>query len=427
MYGRSLNFLILLLYRKADDLMEITVTDIPKCIKSFAFSPRIVLSEKNTVEYLIRMKEYIFGSSCIKSSEKIGINVFDLVFIGEKCFEDCVALYLNKISDNNRDVIKTAFLLKKMYNGENVRISSVMCDDDKAYVKEPEYAFLTLLNDDIKTGKRRNKETDTDKKKANLNKKAKLVLESIRLTAVRYGMQNTIQYKELIDKYNFRRFSTNLKLNNRPATLEEITAALSMKDDKCIADFSNPKTRVGFSALFAIAYGGFELKDLYSKNTVFETTSFEKEKKLSDLAADLINIVYNGNGIEIANTFIHILTAFCKTEMPPVNMRDLAAIMDNYSMYYAAASLASCCESIFKFDGMNGELNHYLKKHTFESYWTCMDKLMLIKQYAVVVSFCYKLSGFDPVSYREDPEYQGEILYAFERAEKFAKELKRSV
>ena len=55
-----------------------------------------------------------------------------------------------------------------------------------------------------------------------------------------------------------------------------------------------------------------------------------------------------------------------------------------------------------------------------------MDRLLLMKQYSVVVTFCYKLAHFDPVLYREDPEYQGEILYAFERAEKFAKELKKS-
>ena len=403
--------------------MDITVTDVPKCIKSFAFSPRSVLSEKTTVEYLIRMKEYIFGNNCCMAAEKIGIDVFDLVFIEERSFSECCEYYLNRIRERDKDIIKTAFLLKKMYSGEYIRISGLMCSTDKAYVKEPEYVYLNLLNDDIKKKKTVIKDSD---KNLNLNKRARTILESVRLAAVKFGMQNTIQYKELIDKYNFRRFSTNLRLNNRPVSLDEITAVLAARKDKCLTDLSNPKTRISFSALFAIAYGDFKLSDLFGKNTVFDITSFDREKKLCDLSGDLINIVYNGNGIEIANMFIHMITVFSQTELPQVNMKDLGSVMDNYSMYYAAASLASVCESIFKYNGMNGELRQYIKKHTIENYWTSMDRLLLMKQYSVVVTFCYKLAHFDPVLYREDPEYQGEILYAFERAEKFEKELKKS-
>ena len=403
--------------------MEIAVTDVPKCIKTFFFSPRVILSEKTTIEYLLRMKEYIFGSPCIQSAEKIGIDVFDLVFVGDKSFSECCEFYLKKIKDRDKEVIKTAFLLKKMYNGDHVRISGLMCDTDKAYVKEPENASLSLLNDETK--KKKIVSVKENKKSLNLNKKAKIILESVRLAAVKFGMQNTIKYKELIDKYNFRRFSSNLKLNNRPISLDEMNAILSAKKDKCLTDLSDPKTRISFSSLFAIAYGGFKLEDLYEKNTVFDIKSFDKEKKLCDLSGDLVTIVYNGNGIEIANMFIHIITTFSQTELPPVNMKDLAEVMDNYSMYYATASLASVCESIFKYDGLNGELRQYLKKHTIENYWTSMDRLLLMKQYAIIVTFCYKLAHFDPLLYREDPEYQGEILYAFERAEKFAKELNK--
>ena len=408
--------------------MEITVTDVPRCIKSFSFSPRIIMSERNTVEYLIRMKEYIFGSECIDSANKIGIDVFDLVFIGDRSFSECCNLYLNKIRERDRDIIKTAYLLKKMYNGEFVRISGLRCDDDKAYVREPEYAYLNMLNDDIAANpaKKKKFERNSEKKKLNLNKKSRIILESVRLAAVKFGMQNSLQYKELIDKYNFRRFSTNLRLNNRITPLDEITAVLAAKREKCLTDLSDPKNRISFSALFAIAYGGFTLNDLYAKNTVFDITSFDKEKKLCDLSGDLINIVYNGNGIEIANMFIHIITVFSKIELPPVNMKDLGSVMDNYSLYYAAASLSAVCENIFKYNGMNGELKQYLKKHTIDNYWTSMDRLLLMKQYSVVVTFCYKLAHFDPELYREDPGYQGEILYSFERAEKFAKELNKN-
>ncbi len=403
--------------------MEITVTDIPKCLKSFTFSPRVILSEKTTVAFLMRMKEYIFGSQCCEAASKIGINVFDLVFIGDRCFSECCDHYLKRVRERDFDIIRTALLLKKLYNYENIRISGVMCDGDKAYVREPEPAELDLLNEDTKPKKRKvQQSSDTDS--LNLNKRAKIMLESVRLAAVKYGMQNTIQYKELIDKYNYRRFSTNLKVNSRPASIEDVNAVLYANRGKCIADLSETNTRISFSALFAITYGGFNISELYGKNTVFEMTSFEREKKLSDLSSDLINIVSNGNGIEIANTFIHMIIGFTKTELPPVNMKDLASVMDSYTMYYATAALAAQCENMFRHNGLNGDLKQYLKKHTIENYWTAMDKLMKMKQYSVLVTLCYKLAHFDPMTYREDPEYQGEILYAFECAEKFGEEIK---
>ncbi|MBO6302186.1 MAG: hypothetical protein J6N15_07090 [Ruminiclostridium sp.] len=403
--------------------MEITVTDIPKCLKSFTFSPRVILSEKTTVAFLMRMKEYIFGSSCCEAALKIGINVFDLVFIGDRCFSECCDHYLKRVRERDFDIIRTALLLKKLYNYENIRISGVMCDGDKAYVREPEPAELDLLNEDIKPKKRKVQQS-SDKDSLNLNKRAKIMLESVRLAAVKYGMQNTIQYKELIDKYNYRRFSTNLKVNSRPASIEDVNAVLYANRGKCIADLSETNTRISFSALFAITYGGFHISELYGKNTVFEMTSFEREKKLSDLSSDLINIVSNGNGIEIANTFIHMIIGFTKTELPPVNMKDLASVMDSYTMYYATAALAAQCENMFRHNGQSGDLKQYLKKHTIENYWTAMDRLMKMKQYSVLVTLCYKLAHFDPMTYREDPEYQGEILYAFECAEKFGEEIK---
>ena len=408
--------------------MEISVTDVPRCIKSFSFSPRVILSERNTVEYLIRMKEYIFGSRCRDAAEKLGIDLFDLVFINDRTFGECCNMYLKRVRDRDRDIIRTAFLLKKMYNGDYVRICDLKCENDKAYVKEPEHAYLNMLNDVAdEQDKKKNFLSKFELKpsvKNSLNKKARIALEAVRLSAMKFGMKSAVQYKELIDKYNYRRFSTNLRFNNRPASVEQIEKLLTERKKKCLADLSNPKTRINFSALFAITYGGFTVYDLYSKNTVFDTAIFDKEKKLAVLAGDLIDIIYNGNGIEIANMFIHIITTFSKTELPPVDMSDLGSVMDNYSLYYAVATLASVCESVFKYNGLNGELRQYLKKHTLENYWNCMDRLMLMKRYSAVVSFCYTLSNFDADIYREDPEYQGEILYSFERAEKFSRELK---
>lgn len=407
--------------------MEISVKDIPVCIRSFAFSPKLILADSRNIDYFFRMREYIFGKTCCDAADKIGLNVFDLVFINDKPFSECADLYLRKIKEYDKDIVRCAYLMKKMYNGEYIRISSLKCVDDKAYVKDPEHFYLKLSGELPENNSKWKFLSTSGFKpvlKNSLNKKAKIMLESVRLSAMKYGMKSCVQYKELIDKYNYRRFSTNLHFNNRPASVEQIEQILTENKGKCLADLSNPKTRINFSILYAITYGDFTLKDLYSKNTVFDTTSFDKEKDLAILASRLIDIIYNGNGVEIANMFINMITYFSQTPMPEVDMDDLGMVMDNYSLYYATAVLATVCENVFKDNGMNGNLRLYLKKHTLENYWNYMDRLMMMKRYSVVVAFCYMMSNFDAEIYRSDPEYQGEVLYAYERAEKFSKELK---
>ena len=66
--------------------MEIEITNFPANIKSFFFSPKKIVSDKLTVEYLARMRKYIFGTETLSSCEKLGLNVFDLVFVNDKPF-----------------------------------------------------------------------------------------------------------------------------------------------------------------------------------------------------------------------------------------------------------------------------------------------------------------------------------------------------
>lgn len=409
--------------------MEIAVHDLPKCIRSFSFSPRAVFSDVENIDFLIETKEYMFGIRCCEAAEKLGIDLFDLAFINEKPFRDCFDAAVKKQDIQEIDVLKTAFLMKRMYSGDHVQIVRINIKGDIAYVTGPEYSYINIVGDngEKSSDKKRAKEEKKSQKKIELNKHAIVILESVRLAALKYTMERCMSYKELIDKYNVRRFSSNLRLNNRPAELSEINAAMSLKKNRLFADFSKERTRINFSVLYAMAYGKYTLEDIYSRNTVFDNKSGNKEKRLSDLSSELLTILYNGNGIEISGMMINMIVNFSQTELPPVDLNDLNVVLENYSVYYAVANLAAICENIFKFDSENqGSMKEYLNRHTFFNYWTVMDRLMLMKQYSTVVAFCYKLSTFDMELYRDDPEYQGSVLYTFESAEKFAEELKNS-
>ena len=402
--------------------MEIEITDFPKSIKSLFFLPEKIISDKRTVDYLGKMKKYIFGAECCTACETIGISVFDLVFVNEKPLYDVCEKYLRKIKEKDKDTIRIAVILRCLREGELVRISDVVIGNEKAFVKDPEELKVRTDNRNENIIKiQKNKLPDHS-----LNNDSQTMLESVRLSAMKYGMSCAIRYKELIDKYNYRRFSSNLKINSRSVSVDEINSIFSEKKDKVLNDISNPKIRIIYSVLYSITYGGFTLFDIYSKNTVFENESFEKERKLGNLASDFISTIYNGNRMETVNVFKDMVLAFVSAEMPEVNVKDLGSIMDNYALYYAAASVASVCEKLYNYKGFSDDMKEYFKKKTLYSYWTINDRLMLLKQYSSIISFCNIMSQFDYKLYLEDPGYQAEIQYAFESSEKFSVELKKN-
>ena len=402
--------------------MKITVRQLPAAITSFSFSPKKIVTDENTLLYLDEIQSYIFGNETCEAVEKLGVDIFDLVFINERPFSEQCSRYLSGIKDEDRNRIKTAFLLRMFYKGENISISHAVCINGHALISDPVSCYLCVEGDRsdknkkniIKGKKRGSKEVKIEGRSAD-------TLEAIRLTAMRYGMKEALAYKELIDKYNYRRFSSDLRLNSRPTDIEDINKMLAEKKDKSYADLSLPKTRIRFSVLFSIAYGGFRLEDIYSKRSIFEQIDYEKEKKFSELASALINIINNGNGIEIAHTYIKMINAFTDVELPDVDMTDLSSVMDNYALYYACAALAIECENIFR---LNNDLKLYVKQHNITNYWNHVEKVIVMKQYVDIISFCNNMSRFDVDAYLNDPIYKDEILFAFEKAYKFSRQIK---
>ena len=401
--------------------MKITVKQLPGTITSFSFSPKRIITDENTVLYLDDTCKYIFGSETCEAAEKLGVDIFDLVFINEKPFSDQCSRYTAGMNSKNKIRIKTALLLRMFYKGENISISHAMCINGHALISDPVSCYLCVEGDrSDKNKKNILKGEKRSDKEIKIGGRTADTLEAIRLTAMRYGMKEAIGYKELIDKYNHRRFSSGLRLNSRPADIEDINRMLSEKKDKSYADLSLPKTRIRFTVLFCIAYGGFRLEDIYSKRSIFEQIDYEKEKRFSELASDLINIINNGNGIEIAHTYIRMINAFTDVELPDVDMTDLSSVMDNYALYYACAALAIECENIFR---LNNDLKIYVKQHNITNYWNHVEKVIVMKQYVDIISFCNSMSRFDVDAYLNDPLYRDEILFAFEKAYKFSRQI----
>lgn len=403
--------------------MKITVSEIPDKITGLFFSPSAIISDNKVCNYLERMMPFIFGRTTVNSAEKLEIDIFDLVFVKDKPFSDYFNRRVKKYYGRPA-ILKTALLLRLLYRGSYIKIAKLGINEDSIYVKEPRFITLGIIDtahNYTRVNERISKKSERNmKKNLPLNKRSEHILFTVDIAVVKNLMKKGPEYKELIDKYNFRRFSSDLRINNRPATLGEVNRLLSGRKKYTFADLSDTKVRLEFTALYAMAYGDFTLSELFGKDAVFEGSSAERDMELSKCAGDFITIVLNGNGIEIAGMLVNMISAFAECDLPEVNLSDLRSIMENYTIYYAVSSLAALCLDIFS---LNENFKSFMRKKIIGSYWNYTKKLMLMKQYSSVAALCRKLAELNIEAFRDIPAYQNEITDAFEEAEKLVSEI----
>ena len=406
--------------------MKITVTEIPAPIISLFFSPKNILFDRKCCEWLIKTKPFIFGKKTEALAEKAGFDMYDLVFFGEKPLCDCMRKYQYRYSEGERELLRLALIIRRLYKGESVKLLKTEGYNGEIIVGEPVFLRLSIIDSGYDYSKLnakilRKSEKNYIKDKG-LNAEAENICETVRMAALKLSMKKALDNKELIDKYNFRRFSSRLKLNNRPATIDEINRMLVKRKVYTFVDLSETKLRLNFTALYAISAMGLTLEDLYGSDTVFLPDSEKKDELISRAASDLINIINNGNGVEIADMFSGMIVSFCETEIPKADLLNLSEIINNYSIYYAVASLASTCEKLFS---VNEELKKYLRKRLIDVYWKYTNRLMALKGFSSVAVLCYRLSELDVNKYRNSKTYREEILYYFEAADNFLKEFEK--
>lgn len=403
--------------------MKITVTDIPEKITGLLFSPSAIISDNEVCSYLEKMLPFIFGKTTVIAAEKLEIDIFDLVFVKEKPFSD----YFNKRVKKcygRPAILKIALLLRLLFKGSYIRIAELGMNNDSIFVKEPQFITLSIIdtahnytriNEKITRKSERNK-----LKNLPLNKRSEHILFTVDIAVVKNLMKKGPEYKELMDKYNYRRFSSDVRINNRPVTAGELNRMLSGRKKYTFADLSDTKVRLQFTALYAMACGGFTLEELFGQNAVFEDSSPERDEMLSRCSSDFITIVLNGNGIEIAGMLVNMISALAECDLPTLDLSDLKSIMENYTIYCAAASLSALCLDIFS---LNENFKSFMRKKIIGSYWNYTNKLMLMKQYSSAAALCKKLAELNLEAYRDIPAYRNEITDAFDEAERLAEEI----
>lgn len=407
--------------------MKITITAVPKALTSIFINEEKIASDDTVLDYAQRMKEFIFGKETLKACALMDMDIFNLVFIKGTPFREYVMKKVQYIDYSKMENTITALLINAMYRGKPIYIMSVVKSGEKMIIGELTAARLSIIDTSFDYN-RKNKwllkryERNSEKE-YEMNKISQRYLETIQMAVVKYYMRCAINEKEFMEKINHRRFSTGLRLNNRPAPIEEINALLMKRRNMTFIDLTDSKSRVTLSALYGVVYKNMKLSEIMDSDKVFSANS-DNEEKYSAAASEFINIIYNGNGIEISDILVKMAEKISKVEIPVINPGKLNDIIDNFSVIYSVAAIA------YKFDKAFTEhemLKKNMRRMMIDNYWNVYCNIIQYKKFGSVVAFAYLLANLDLNKYRDDISYSDEIMNEFAEAEKAIKEINKEV
>ncbi|MCM1335762.1 MAG: hypothetical protein NC084_02310 [Bacteroides sp.] len=406
-----------------NSIRKVTVTALPKTLTG-RISPKRIIKDPATVEFLERMKPFVFGKEMIRAAELVGLDLFSFVFVQEKPFYDYAKKGTDRIFEGAVEPVRLAILMNLLYRGAPIRLLPIRKDGGELTVCDIVLLRLNLI--DTSVDYRRKNQWLEKKAEKNFerpfapNDRARHFADTVELAVVKYYMRRVLSEKALIDKVNYRRFSADLHLNGRPISLGEASDLLKKKNQPHYFDFSDSTIRLNLSALYAVTYKGFSFNDIYSVSYLFSEKGTSEEVRLSGAASELFWILYNGNGIEIASVFVRMLETYVSLPIPPLETVNLMTICDNYPVYYGITSLAYIFDSAF---AKNQEFKSYIRRKLISRYWKIYQRILHLKQLSSVISLCHLLSRLDLTLYRDLPSYEEKVILAFGTAEQAVKDM----
>ena len=403
--------------------MKITVTAVPKPLTRLFPNTWIIADDEKCLNYIEKMKEFIFGRETLKIAFDMGLDIFTLAFIKDSPFKEVYYKKVEMLPDNKKDPVMIGLLINAMYRGKPVRLVNLYRQNGQIKVSEPQLVRLNIIDTDVDYGFINKKLTKKEEKNQlhdyGLNETASHYMDTISMGLVKDYIKKAINEKEFLDKVNLKRFSKELRINNRPATMNDINVLLQKRKNVTLIDLTDPSSRMYLSALYAITFKGIEIGDIFNVEKVFQPDSAD-EDICSQAASEFINIIYNGNGIEICDILVKMAEVFSTMEMPSLQEGKLGDIFNNYTLIYAAAALAHKFDKAFS---RHEHLKIAMRRQMIDRFWGVYCNILLYKKYGDIVSFCHSVANIDLKRYRDDREYENSIVRSFEAAERAVREI----
>lgn len=403
--------------------LKITVTAVPKPLTKRFIKVERIISDVETVEFLEKMKPFLFGADTTGSAEALGLDLFTLLFVYERPFLDYVKKYMEKVSEGAAELARLGLLVNFMYRGKAVRLVPLHREKNEVFVNEAVLLRLNII--DSKTDYKRVNKRILRAAEKNVKKDfepdssvSAHYFDTIHLAVTKLYMRQALSEKELIDKMNYRRFNTRLRLNTRPISPEELHKILRNKD--IFPDISDNNERINLTILYAVACRGVDPEELLSADRIF--TVGEDSERFSQISGDFLDIICNGNGVEITDVFVKMAEKLAGWEMPEIRGVDLVEIRKNYTLLYGGTALA------YSFDralSSSEKMKTLMRKRMINNYWNIYERILRLKQYSSIITLCHTLSELEINMYRDLPACEEKLVLAFGEAERAIEEINR--
>lgn len=403
--------------------LKITVTAVPKPLtKRFVRVERII-SDVESVEFLEKMKPFLFGADTMGAAELLELDLFTLLFVYERPFLDYIKRSMEKVSEGAVELARLGLLVNLLYNGKAVRLIPLHKEKSEVFVSEAVLLRLNIIDSETdykRINKRLSRAADkNDKKGFNpVSSVSSHYFDTIHLAVTKLYMKQALSEKELLDKMNYRRFNAHLRLNTRPISPEELNNILKQK--KLFPDISDSNERLNLTILYAVACRGVKAEELFDADRIF--TVGEDSERFSRFAGDFLDIIYNGNGVEITDVFVKMAEALAGWEMPKIKGIDLVEIRKSYTYFYGGTALA------YSFDRAlcsSEKMKALMRKRMITNYWSIYERILRLKQYSSIITLCHTLSELDVNMYRDLPACEEKLVLAFGEAERAIEEINR--
>lgn len=403
--------------------LKITVTAVPKPLTKRFVKVERIISDIESVEFLEKMKPFLFGADTTGAAEILGLDLFTLLFVYEQPFLHYIKKYMENVSEGAVELARLGLLVNFLYRGRAVRLVPLHREKNEISVSEAVLLRLNIIDsgtDFKRVNKRLSRAAEKNTKKE-FNPTSQIgahYFDTIHLAVTKFYMMQALSENELLDKMNYRRFNAHLRLNTRPISVEELNKILKQKP--LIPDISDQNERLKLTALYAVACRGVKPEELFDADRIFTTS--EDSEKYSRIAGDFLDIIYNGNGVEITDIFVKMAETLAEWEMPKLSGVDLIEIRKNYTYFYGGTALA------YSFDralSSSEKMKTLMRKRMITNYWSIYEKILRLKQYSSIITLCHTLSELEINMYRDLPACEERLVLAFGEAERTIGEINK--
>ena len=117
--------------------MKITVTAVPKLLTKLFPNTWAIADDENCLNYVEKMKEFIFGRETLKIAYDMGLDIFTLAFIKDAPFNDVYYKKVEMLPENKKEPVMLGLLVNAMYRGRPVRLVNLYRQCGQIKVSEP--------------------------------------------------------------------------------------------------------------------------------------------------------------------------------------------------------------------------------------------------------------------------------------------------